>query len=300
MSLGSRSLTACLPACLLAQPQQAPNRQRLHWRRLCACRLPMGRSSRGAASASAVNILQTAAIDSLEQRRRTASTSWLSRTRLLTLATTLPFPLASDYVCDGEVLPETHKHGPYMTPSQLRGVNLGGWLVLQPWITPRCACRIQASRARSAARALTRARASLGEPRRHRAALLCMHAMLSHARRVALGRSLFYQFEDKPEASTAMDMHSFCHVLGPVEGNRQLREHWRKWVTEQDLVQLAGQGINSLRVPVGDWMFEPYEPFTGCTNGSVAELHRLLHLADKVGLKVLIDMHGVREDACIS
>ena len=46
--------------------------------------------------------------------------------------------------------------------SALAGVNLGGWMVIQPWITP----------------------------------------------------SLFYQFEGKPPAQTAMDMHGFCRVLG--------------------------------------------------------------------------------------
>lgn len=94
----------------------------------------------------------------------------------------------------------------------MRGVNLGGWMLLQPWVTP----------------------------------------------------SLFYQFEDQPPSKTAMDMYGFCSVLGVREGNRQLREHWTKWVTEQDLEQLVAQGINAIRVPVGDWMWEPYEPFAGC------------------------------------
>ncbi len=55
--------------------------------------------------------------------------------------------------------------------NQIRGVNLGGWLVLEPWITP----------------------------------------------------SLFYQFLGKDENTTAMDIYSFCSVLGPKEGNKQLR-----------------------------------------------------------------------------
>ena len=106
--------------------------------------------------------------------------------------------------------------------SALAGVNLGGWMVIQPWITP----------------------------------------------------SLFYQFEGKPPAQTAMDMHGFCRVLGPTEGNRQLREHWRKWVTESDLRRLAKTGVNSVRLPVGDWIWTPYEPYVGCTDGSLDELWR--------------------------
>jgi len=75
--------------------------------------------------------------------------------------------------------------------------------------------------------------------------------------------SLFYQFEGKPQGLTAFDMHGFCAVLGAEEGNRQLREHWVKWVTEKDLSKLVEQGINTVRIPVGDWMWMPYEPYIG-------------------------------------
>ena len=99
---------------------------------------------------------------------------------------------------------ERHDRRDLLEPKP-RGVNLGGWLVLEPWVTP----------------------------------------------------SLFYQFEGRPANETAMDMHGFCRVLGEEEGNRQLRIHWEKWVTEAHLVQLARSGINALRIPVGDWMWTP-------------------------------------------
>ena len=126
----------------------------------------------------------------------------------------IPAPAIADYVCDGMLRsPEVvhHRHANALTP-KMRGVNLGGWLLLQPWITP----------------------------------------------------SLFYQFEDQPPDRTAMDMYNFCRVLGPIEGNRQLREHWTAWVTERELERLVEQGINAIRVPVGDWMWEPYGPYIGC------------------------------------
>ena len=166
-------------------------------------------------------------------------------------------PLAAEYTCGGK------DHRTRLAP-KLRGVNLGGWLVLEPWVTP----------------------------------------------------SLFYQFEGKPPSQTAMDHYTFCSILGPREGNRQLREHWRKWVTEDDLRALVDQGINTLRIPVGDWMWQPYSPYTGfaqaspsfsegvrnpscvslglcrCTAGAVDELQRLLRTCGRLGLRVLIDMHG--------
>lgn len=94
--------------------------------------------------------------------------------------------------------------------NQIRGVNLGGWMVLEPWITP----------------------------------------------------SLFYQFLGRDEKSTAFDIYSFCSILGPVEGNRQLRRHWETWVTEDIINTLAqSNAVNSLRLPVGDYMYKPYGPY---------------------------------------
>jgi hypothetical protein len=94
--------------------------------------------------------------------------------------------------------------------NQIRGVNLGGWMVLEPWITP----------------------------------------------------SLFYQFLGQGPGTTAFDTYSFCEVLGPEEANRQLRNHWETWVTEEIIAQLAASGaVNSLRLPVGDFQYIPYGPY---------------------------------------
>jgi len=104
------------------------------------------------------------------------------------------------------------------------GTNLGGWLVLEPWITP----------------------------------------------------SMFYQFlsddqkwgTDAPK-HTGMDQFTFCTALGPAEGNKQLRRHWRSWVREEDIRAIAASGANVVRIPVGDWMYVPYgKPFV-----CVCELH---------------------------
>ncbi|RLN31506.1 hypothetical protein BBI17_006469 [Phytophthora kernoviae] len=131
---------------------------------------------------------------------------------------------------------------------QVRGANLGGWLVLEPWITP----------------------------------------------------TLFYQFlgtqerfGDKAPEKTGMDMYTFCTALGKEEANRQLRIHWATWVTEDDIKEMAEAGVNSLRVPVGDWMFNPYEPYIGCTDGAVRELDRVANLAWKYDINLLLDIHGL-------
>ena len=127
--------------------------------------------------------------------------------------------------------------------NQIRGVNLGGWLVLEPWITP----------------------------------------------------SLFYQFLGKDENTTAVDIYTFCQVLGPDEGNKQLKRHWNTWVTEDIIKELAQSGaVNSLRLPVGDWMYKPYGPYVGCTDGALDYVDLVLDWAYANGLTVLLDIHGVR------
>ena len=104
--------------------------------------------------------------------------------------------------------------------------------------------------------------------------------------------SLFYQFLGGDETNTAMDHYSFCEVLGPEEGNKQLKRHWDTWVTQDLIKELVDSGaVNSLRVPVGDFMFEPYGPYIGCTDGSLDYLDTILDWAHAYGLSVLLDVH---------
>jgi len=129
--------------------------------------------------------------------------------------------------------------------NQIRGVNLGGWMVLEPWITP----------------------------------------------------SLFYQFLGRTdEDAIGIDTYTFCKVLGGDEANRQLRQHWETWVTEDIIVKLARSGINSLRLPVGDYMYKPYGPYlNGCFDGALEYVDTLLDWAYANGLNVLLDIHTMKD-----
>lgn len=64
----------------------------------------------------------------------------------------------------------------------------------------------------------------------------------------------------------------------PYQGNKQLRRHWKTWVTEEDIAELATAGVNTIRLPVGDWMYQPYGPYLGCTDGALDEVDRLFDL----------------------
>ena len=102
--------------------------------------------------------------------------------------------------------------------------------------------------------------------------------------------SLFYQFlgadtrwGDGAAKKVGMDLYTFCEALGAEEANRQLRRHWQSWVTEDDVRQLAALNLDTLRIPVGDWMWRPYGPYLDCTAGALDELDRALALAAQYG-----------------
>lgn len=154
-----------------------------------------------------------------------------------------PVPADFDYSC------KNNEDGKKMNDFHLRGTALGGWLVLEPWITP----------------------------------------------------SLFYQFlgaterwGDEAKDHVGIDSYTFCKALGPVEGNRQLRKHWATWVSEEQVANLAAIGVETLRIPVGDWMYKPYGPYIGCMDGALDELDRVLRLCDKYGMTAIIDIHALR------
>ena len=123
------------------------------------------------------------------------------------------------------------------------GTNIGGWQVLEPWITP----------------------------------------------------TLFYRFLGKSGTDVGMDQFTFCTALGPEEGNAVLREHWDTWITEQTFIDMSEREVEIIRVPIGDWTLKPYGPYVGCTEGAEDKVQWLLDMAEKYDIKVLLDMHAVKD-----
>lgn len=114
----------------------------------------------------------------------------------------------------------------------VRGTNLGGWLVLEPWITP----------------------------------------------------SLFEQF-----GGSVVDEYTFSQNVPNAE--EILRSHWDSWVTLGDFQKIAGNGFNTVRIPIGYWAFQKYgeDPYI---QGAAEYLDKAIGWARQTGLKVWIDLHG--------
>lgn len=122
-----------------------------------------------------------------------------------------------------------------------QGIALGGWLVLEPYITP----------------------------------------------------SLFLQFNaTNSSASIPVDEYHFCKQLGRDEAEKQLKQHWLTWFTEEDFADIKNYGFNMVRIPIGYWAFhtlkdDPYVP------GAADYLDQALEWAKNHDLKVWVDLHGV-------
>ena len=112
--------------------------------------------------------------------------------------------------------------------------------------------------------------------------------------------SLFYQFIGNTD-HVISDSYNFCKYLGPFQANQQLNNHWETWVTFDKLAKLKSYGINTIRIPVSDWMFIPYDVFDieenniRCYDNSLYYLDKLFDYCDELDLNILIDLHAVKD-----
>ncbi|KAJ7120635.1 glycoside hydrolase family 5 protein [Mycena filopes] len=128
---------------------------------------------------------------------------------------------------------------------KIYGVNLGGWFVLEPFITP----------------------------------------------------ALFQAYPSAPDEWT---LAALMRADGSLE--KTMEAHYDGFITEQDLAQIAGAGLNWVRVPIPFWAISTWSNVgTDATGTAVAEpflegvvwkyVVRLLGWARKYGLRVNLDLH---------
>ena len=121
---------------------------------------------------------------------------------------------------------------------KVRGVNLGGWFVLEPWITPSI-------------------------------------------------------FEAAP--NSAVDEYTYCQALGKGEALNRLSKHWNTWITQADFSAIAAAGMNHVRIPIGYWALAPL-PNDPYVQGQLPILDKAITWARAAGLKVMLDLHGGKQE----
>ncbi|KAJ8089621.1 hypothetical protein PM082_014879 [Marasmius tenuissimus] len=127
---------------------------------------------------------------------------------------------------------------------RIRGVNLAGWLVLEPFITP----------------------------------------------------ALF-----QPYYPDAIDEYTLSLAIRNAadKGNGEtlekiLEEHYKTFITERDFAEIAGAGLNYVRIPLGYWAIDTLseeEPFL--QGVSWKYFLRAIQWARKYGLRINLDLHAV-------
>ena len=135
---------------------------------------------------------------------------------------------------------------------KVRGVNLGGWSVLEPWITPS----------------------------------------IFEATPGNVVDGTFADYHRLRERETDIPPeYTFCQTLGSTEAHNRLSSHWNTWIVESDFANIAAAGLNSVRIPIGYWAVSPRsgDPYV---QGAYTVLGKALDWANNHGLKVMIDLHG--------
>ncbi|KAI5900779.1 glycoside hydrolase family 5 protein [Schizophyllum commune H4-8] len=100
-------------------------------------------------------------------------------------------------------------------------------------------------------------------------------------------------FQQYPDAKDEWDLSLAMSNDTANGGLDQLEKHYDTFITEQDIAEIAGAGLNWLRIPIAFWAIETWEgePFLAKTSWTY--LLRVLKWARKYGLRVCLDLHAV-------
>jgi aryl-phospho-beta-D-glucosidase BglC (GH1 family) len=78
-----------------------------------------------------------------------------------------------------------------------------------------------------------------------------------------------------------------------AKANSDFQGHWQSWLSASDFTEMISYGLNTVRIPVGYWMYEAlvasdeYFP-----QGAEPYLEQVVGYAKDAGMYVIIDLHG--------
>ncbi|KAF8215056.1 glycoside hydrolase superfamily [Mycena galopus ATCC 62051] len=120
-----------------------------------------------------------------------------------------------------------------------RGVNLGGWLLTEPFITP-----------------------ALYEPYVNKSSIAVVDEWTLS---IAMGANLATEMED----------------------------HYKTFITEQDFADIAGAGLNWVRIPIGFWVIEAIDDEPFLVGTSWTYFLKAIQWARKYGIRIFLDLHAL-------
>ncbi|KAG2741648.1 glycoside hydrolase [Suillus brevipes Sb2] len=100
-------------------------------------------------------------------------------------------------------------------------------------------------------------------------------------------------FESYPGAIDEWSLSTLMAADTANGGLNQIEEHYKTFITEQDIAEIAGAGLNWIRLPIPFWAIEKwdFEPFLDQVCWPY--ILRVLQWARKYGLRVNLDLHTI-------
>ncbi|KAI8899849.1 glycoside hydrolase superfamily [Globomyces pollinis-pini] len=149
-----------------------------------------------------------------------------------------------------------------------KGVNLGGWLVLEGWLT-------------SDSPVFQRIKKDIdGQPE---------HLMLQ--RKYGFNKNIPFM-----ESGEQNIMYTYDHQL-----DYYVQKHRREFITEDDFIEIAKAGFNMVRIPIGYWTFgednsggSTNKDWTIFTRNAAFYLDQAFTWGARNGIKVLVGIHAAK------
>lgn len=84
-------------------------------------------------------------------------------------------------------------------------------------------------------------------------------------------------------------------ALGQDKANSVFQNHWKSWLTQDDINSMTSYGLNTLRIPIGYWLDESivYNDSEHFPQGGLPYLQSVCGMAANAGMFVILDLHGV-------
>lgn len=88
----------------------------------------------------------------------------------------------------------------------------------------------------------------------------------------------------------------------PDTVDEKFEEHWNTWFTQDDVNELKGLGINTVRIPLGYWIVEPLvnRKTEFYPRGGIKQLRRGLKQLKNAGIVAILDHHALPGVAAIN
>ncbi|KAH6905128.1 exo-beta-1,3-glucanase [Coprinopsis sp. MPI-PUGE-AT-0042] len=89
------------------------------------------------------------------------------------------------------------------------------------------------------------------------------------------------------------DEHSLTTMMRAAGTLDELEEHYKTFITEQDFAEIAGAGLNWLRIPIGFWAIETLDNEPFLESVSWRYFLQAVEWARKYGLRIYLDLHAL-------